>query len=562
MPPSLRIWLAAALCLLLTSSPAQALSNRAYRPSTDDARYSVLAGVPRGESLQPYRARKGATHTKRTRQMTTRENGTGLSLEEIGPPEDRVQVYSKDPRYIQYKGKPVFLVGSNQGWTASLQDLDHDYQAEFDALQAVGGNLVRITPFIGQTVDESKTPDVRGNNLPWKQEEGQYLLDLESHGGNPLFWDRLAELAAYAYARDIVVSFEFWDLYSTARGPGGNLNFGTPPGNRWSAHPFAPGNSRELAGGDALPVQTHMKDIAFCRTVTEGAYGRALELQEQYVKRLLDVLSPYPNIIYCMVNETSAEKAWSDYWLRFTHRYFEEEWGGVAHLVGEMPREFKFTENFTVEQMLDDRSYGFADVSQYCTGGGLTEMGNVKVNTARFRAYREEQADRVKPMTCMKIYNVFATSTLWMRLFAGCATARYHRVVAGLHTPPEGVDPVQGQLSCVGHVAGFIADTGFEPWTMVPDAEVIAAHPGFELSLAMVREDGAEMAALLFCEAAGEEDRAAVLTLPPGRFEGFWLDPLSGARTALELKSEGRARPLQVPAPRGLHEAVIYLKQS
>ena len=253
-------------------------------------------------------------------------------------PEARVQVYTQNPAYIQYRGEPLFLVGCNQGWTASLQNLDHDYKAEFDRLHEVGGNLVRITPFIGQRVTDPVIHDPREYNLPWKKEDGVYVLDLEASGGNSAFWDRLEELIARAYEKEIVVSFEYWDLYAPARGPGGNQEFKTPPGDRWSAHPFAPGNSRELVGEHALPETTHMRDISYCKPVTEGGYDLALSLQEQFVKHMLDVLSPYPNVIYCMVNETSADKSWSDHWLRFTHEYFTEHWPGHPYLAGEMPR--------------------------------------------------------------------------------------------------------------------------------------------------------------------------------------------------------------------------------
>lgn len=305
-------------------------------------------------------------------------------LKAIAPPKDRVQVYTKNPRYIQYRGEPLFLVGCNQGWTVSLQTLDHDYKHEFDQLQKVGGNLVRITPFLPPTVDDPERFDDRKNNYPWRREGNQYHLDLERDGGNPAFWNRLSNLVQYAYERDLIISFEFWDLYGPARGPGGNANFQTPAGDRWSAHPFFPGNNPDLTGQDMLPAQTHMKDIAYCHTVTRGGYDKALHFQEQYVRKMLNTLSPYPNVIYCMVNETSATKTWSDYWINFTHTYFNDVWDGAPHLAGEMPREFSFTENFTIEQMIDDPIYDFADVSQYCQGKGLKEIRNVKNNLTRF----------------------------------------------------------------------------------------------------------------------------------------------------------------------------------
>lgn len=477
----------------------------------------------------------------------------------LTPSEDRIQVYPPNPFYLQYRGQPLFLFGCNQGWTASLQNLDHDYQREFDKLAEVGGNLVRITPFICPKVDDETRFDDRSNNLPWRREGGLYHLDLEHDGGNPRFWDRLAELVAFAYERNIVISFEFWDLYGPARGPGGNLAFRTPPGDRWSAHPFFPGNSSDLQGDDQLPAQTHMRDIAFCRPVTRGGYARALQFQEQYVRRLLDVLSPYPNIIYCMVNETSADKSWSDHWLNFTHRYFAEVWDNAPHLAGEMPREYTFTENFTVEDMLEDDRYDFADTSQYYTGTGLVEMRKVKSNLPRFYAHCR-QTGQVKPLTCMKIYNRLAPAVLWMRLFGGAASARYHRVIYSNFQPQS--DPAllaQQQLDLVGHMARFLHRTDFQPWAMQPDDELVIDAPRVDETLAMAMPDRKTGAVLLFNENEPVSiDRRLTLDLAGGTVRYFWLNPATGDETPLASATIDRAGKASWPVPPTFSQAVFY----
>ena len=128
-----------------------------------------------------------------------------------------------------------------------------------------------------------------------------------------------------------------------------------------------------------------------------------------------------------------------------------------------MPREYVFTENFTVEDMLDDMLYDFADVSQYYTGSGLTEISKARENTARFRACRTEKPERLKPLTCMKIYNRDAPSVLWMRLLAGCAKARYHRAINKVQGPIEGTGPVQLPLDYVGILARLLDEMHFRP---------------------------------------------------------------------------------------------------
>ena len=478
-------------------------------------------------------------------------------LKAVAPPQDRAQVFASNPYYIQYRGRPIFLVGCNQGWTASLQNLDHDYRAEFDRLAEVGGNLVRITPFICPKVDAAERFDDRANNLPWRREGRRYRLDLARGGGNPRFWDRLAELVRYAYEPDVLISFEYLDLYGPARGPGGNLDFKTPPGDRWSAHPFFPGNSPDLIGEEQLPAATHMKDIAFCRPVTRGGYDAALRLQRQYVRRLLDTLSPYPNVIYCMVNETSAEKSWSDYWLTYTHQYFRDVWDGAPHLAGEMPREFSFTENFTVEAMIADPRYDFADASQYYTGSGLVEMRKVKDNLVRFRAYCEA-AGYVKPLTCMKVYNRLAAEVLWMRLLAGSASARFHRVLNSNYQPTEDLaDLARRQLGFVGCLASFLQETGFSPWEMRPDHDVVLATQQVDEVLAMSAPDRRACAVLAFSESR-HPDRQITLALPVHPTRAFWLDPATGTRTAAVSVCGDDVGQVTWRLPMAFEQAVLY----
>lgn len=479
----------------------------------------------------------------------------------IAPPEDRVQIYKKNPRYMQYRGEPVFLVGCNQGWTVSLQTLDHDYKHEFDQLQKVGGNLVRITPFLPPTIDDPERLDDRKNNYPWRREGEQYHLDLERDGGNPAFWDRLADLVHDAYERDIIISFEFWDLYGPARGPGGNQEFKTPPGDRWSSHPFFPGNSPDLTGNDMLPAQTHMKDIAYCRTVTKGGFDKALHFQEQYVRKMLDVLSPYPNVIYCMVNETSAPKSWSDHWVKFTHTYFNDVWDGAPHLAGEMPREFSFTENFTIEQMVDDPIYDFADVSQYCQRKGMAEINNVKTNLTRFYEYTEK-TKRLKPLTCMKIYNRDDPDVLWMRLMAGTASARYHRTLnnAGNYKPPEGVDPVALQLACVGRVVRFLKETNIKPWNMHPNHGMVTNHHGIGETLALSSPDKRTCALLSYSENGNiPQERSITLALPEGQYKYVWYSLSSDEKTDPQTIDGSASTKIAMPNNAPYISAVLHI---
>lgn len=490
-----------------------------------------------------------------------------------GRPEDRVQVYRENPHYIQYKGEPMFLFGCNQGWTFSLQYRDFDYRTEIERLHEAGGNLIRIAPFITHLADDPERHDEACDNLPWRRlgRDGDryiYSLDLDRDGGNPHFWERLADLVHHAWERDIVISFELWDLYGPARG------IGHPQGNRWGIHPFFPGNSPDLAGPNMFAVETDVKDITFCRTVTRGEYSRALHFQRQYVRKLLDVLGPYPNVIYCVTNETSGLKAWSDYWVKFVHDYFDERWDGAKVLAGEMPREYRFTQNFTIEDMLSDDAYDFADASQYCNGSAAKERREIQdaaltVDALRRYYQHMEQLGRVKPVTCMKIYNWDTPSVIWSRLFAGAATARYHRRIRGVpgwvapseETIARGLDPADLQLEYVRHVSAFLRKTRFEPWRMAPDHELIAACEGVDATAAMTAP-GCSTVAALFCSMASVAGRRASLRLPEGRYQGFFYSPTYGEQLEVSVADASAGeREISLPDDVKFRAAILHLKR-
>jgi len=77
-----------------------------------------------------------------------------------------IQIYQNNPRYWQYKGKPVLLLGGSDDdnlfqWTGAR------LIEQLDLLKSVGGNYVRCT----------MSSRGKGNVWPFARVDGKYNLD-------------------------------------------------------------------------------------------------------------------------------------------------------------------------------------------------------------------------------------------------------------------------------------------------------------------------------------------------------------------------------------------------
>jgi len=123
---------------------------------------------------------------------------------------NRIQIYSENPRYWQYKGKPVLLIGG------SVEDnlfQISNLKAHLELLKSVGGNYVRSTM---SWVDEGDVP-------PFKKVGDLYDLNQ----WNAEFWNRFRNFITWTHEMDIIVQIEVWATFNYYREP-------------WAANPFNP----------------------------------------------------------------------------------------------------------------------------------------------------------------------------------------------------------------------------------------------------------------------------------------------------------------------------------
>ena len=334
-------------------------------------------------------------------------------------PQDRIQPFTKNPMYWQYKGKPVMLIGGS--------DTDNAFQLLYleehlNDLVAHGGNYIR-------------------NTMAWSREEDVWpflqtregLFDLEKP--NPEFYNRFENLLKLAYDRDVIVQVEVWESWNYYMKGGEGY-----PKRGWDRNPFNPANninySKEESG---MPTR-----VTYSKSQYPGEhaffYTRPEELdlpvvrkyQEAFVDQILEIAFKYPNVLYCMNNETNEAHSWGQYWAQYIQKRATEK--EVTVETSDM-YDFNSLTNPRHRMILDDPAYTFVDISQNNFHTGETHYEFVRY------LYEYSLAGPKKPLNNTKIYGgelwtydrvgVSEAAARFLRnLFGGAASMRFHRRTA------------------------------------------------------------------------------------------------------------------------------------
>jgi hypothetical protein len=253
-----------------------------------------------------------------------------------------LRVHPDNPRYFtdgtnspDGSLKAVYVTGSHT-WN-SLVDMGRedppqrfDFGGYLDFLSRYGHNFIRLWAW------DSSVWDTRANGklgkdfvhnaapLPWARTGPAAALD-----GKPRFdltrfdatyFERLRARVDAARRRGIYVSvmlFEGWGLMH------GNRGRAAPAGWAWRAHPFHSGNNVNaisIEGADEIGARVH-------------ALGNPAinDLQAAYVRRVVDTVNEFDNVLYEVINE-GGQKEW-DWWIAHTIQQYERA-KPKQHLVG------------------------------------------------------------------------------------------------------------------------------------------------------------------------------------------------------------------------------------
>jgi hypothetical protein len=436
--------------------------------------------------------------------------------------DQQIMIYPQNPMYWQYKGIPVLLLGGSfQDNLFQIENLEE----HLDLLVSVGGNYVRSTM-------SSRDP---GNAKPFEMKNG--LFDLNTPGVE--YWNRFKTFLDLALERHIIVQVEIWATYDFYWGERG-----------WAENPFNPRinstyNARNSSLPEVIDYPAQRQNNPFFRTVPELDNNRVvLEYQQKFVDKLMTIALEYPNVLYCIDNETKARPEWGRYWSAYIRNiaekagkniYVTEMWdnwdpsdGLVPGAVSQHPSLGPwYSEHLNLElsswakpqnTINDPKSYQFIDISN-----NNAQRGEVHYNTSLFVRNHVLFSSYPRPVNNVKIYggmmntlgqeNVYWTGfhkdgeeRFWRTIFAGHASARFHR--------PD-----------FGHGLNHVAQHHIKSMRMLIDSiNIFNMNPANHL-LGNREENEA------YCIAFEENEYAiyftgkgeVILNIPPGKYEVNWL---------------------------------------
>jgi hypothetical protein len=325
-----------------------------------------------------------------------------------------IQPYKENPRYWQFKGDPVLLLGGSNDdnlfqWPAELL-IPH-----LDSIKAEGGNYVRNT--MSDRVDKDF------ELYPFKKlDNSKYDLNL----WNEEFWNRFEFFLSETNKRDIIVQIEIWDRFDYST-------------RNWPPHPYNPANNinytyEESGFEPEYPEHPGRNKQPFFFTTPSQRDNKAVfQYQQAFVKKLLSISLNYGHVLYCIDNETSGEEAWATYWAEFVrseagdHKInITQMWNAKQDMLDEEQRR-------TIDH---PERYDFIDLAQNSWNQGYRNWENSQ-------KVMDHIKDNPRPVNSTKIYgsdkhsnpNInkeHAVQTFFRNIIGGFASSRFHRPDGGL----------------------------------------------------------------------------------------------------------------------------------
>ena len=320
---------------------------------------------------------------------------------------NRIQIYTENPRYWQYKGEPILLIGG------SVEDnlfQIPNLKAHLELLKSVGGNYVRCTM---SWVDEGDVP-------PFKKVGDRFDLNQ----WNKEFWRRFQSFLTLTHELDIIVQIEVWATFNYYREP-------------WDANPFNPKNNSNYTTEETeLPTAVNSHPVAtennfFWSVPKERNQQIVLKYQQKFVNKLLSETLQYEHVLYCMDNETSVTPAWGEYWAKYIQK--QAAAAGQTVETTEMWDPWDIFHEMHQATTNHPETYSFCDISQNNHQKRQTHWEHAQ----KFRA----ALSPIRPINNVKIYGAdtgrFGNTQdglqrFWRNIFGGLASARFHRPTSGL----------------------------------------------------------------------------------------------------------------------------------
>jgi hypothetical protein len=320
---------------------------------------------------------------------------------------DHIQPYAKNPRYWQYEGKPVMLLGGNK-WDAPF--FVQAQKSVYDDLQAAGGNYLRY--ILKQRQEDSGEAIKLVKIFPFKKlSNGKYDLNRWSDD----YWNRFSSGLQMCRDRKIIAQITLWDRFDFYR-------------DEWDISPWNPKNNvnyTDNESGLATSYPTHpWKDTnPFMKTVpTMRNNTVVLDCQKRLVAKMMSIALNHNNVLYNMANEGNpGQEKWDQWWCGFikskalvagrtiytTTMFDKKNWDPVVS----NPSTYTYVEGSKVGSRWTEGGQ-----TQYDVAVGL-------INSAKTKQIRPVNAVKVRTQKIEK----HAQERLWRPLMAGFAALSHHR---------------------------------------------------------------------------------------------------------------------------------------
>jgi Family of unknown function (DUF6298) len=250
------------------------------------------------------------------------------SLEKNGRPPTAgpLRVHPGNPRYFADRtGEVVYLTGSHT-W-ATIQEAGptdpperFDWNAWLDLLSNRGHTFTRLWTWEHPKWGSWWPSDYFIEPMPWLRtgpdlaRDGRPRFDVSQF--DPAFFERLATRVADCRDRGLYVSVMLFQGWSSCNKP-----FRPQGPNPWHSHPFNRDNN--VNGIDGSSPDGEGRD--WVHTLRNPS---VTELLEHYVRKVVDTVNGFDNVIYEIANEldgTAENTAWQYHMINVIHEYEREE---------------------------------------------------------------------------------------------------------------------------------------------------------------------------------------------------------------------------------------------
>jgi len=447
-----------------------------------------------------------------------------------GANENRIQPYSKNPRYWQYRGEPVLLLGGSKD--DNLFQLP-DLKAHLDEIKEAGGNVIRNT----MSDRQDGGFELRAfRRLPG----GKYDLNQ----WNDAYWKRFADCLTWCEEREIVVQIEVWDRFDYSQ-------------TQWETSPWQPANNVNYTSGqsglaNAYPEPAWRDRQPFFHTIPGMRwYRRQLDVlrayQEKFVAKVLSYSLGHGNVLYCMDNETSTEPAWGMHWMAFITG--KAAHAGVNVYVTDMFDDgWRPAASGKVRLAIDHpETYTFIDISQ------VNSRVFDEEHWRRFLWVVQQLEKSPRPVNNTKIYSAGETiwgsgtpkdgvERFWRNLIGGAASCRFHR-------PGGGIGLNETAKACIA--AARKLETRVRLWEVAPRLDLLSERSEDEAYLAA---DPGERYALYFTDGGSVR---LDLSAHPHAFTLKWINVSTGEWGGEAVIQGGGLAAVTAPGEGGYVAAIV-----